>query len=165
MKALVVKLLPHILASVICLVIFTATPIILYGILVIVGLIFYGDPGGPLNFILVPLLSVALALVTTFVILLPLTAILQWLSSRFRFSKWIPLLGIFPASFLVFTIVAFTLVRPDNPTGTLIFLVVWCLIGSACFAFYWIPLNISETILDRFWKFTASLFPKQKLES
>lgn len=143
------KILPHILASVICLVIFTATPIILYGVLVVIGIIFYGDIGGPLNFVIVPVFSVILAIITTFVILLPITATLQWLSLRLKLSRWIPLLGVFPGSLIVFTTVAFTAFKPENINGTLVFLLIWCLIGSVCFAVYWIPLNLAETILDR----------------
>jgi hypothetical protein len=148
-KGCVKLVIPHLLASAICLVIFTAAPIILYGILVVIGLALYGDPGGPLNFIIVPLFSVILALVATFVLLLPITAILQWLSNRLKFSKWIPLLGILPASLVVFITVAFTFFKPKDVGETLIFLVVWCLIGSICFAFYWIPLNFADAILKR----------------
>jgi hypothetical protein len=149
MKSIATNVLPHLLASAICLVVFTATPIILYGILVVIGLALYGDPGGPLNFIIIPLFSVILALVTTFVLLLPITAVLQWLSNRLKFSKWIPLLGIFPTSLVVFIIAAFTAFKPKDVGGTLIFLIIWCLIGSICFAFYWIPLNFADTILKR----------------
>lgn len=149
MKSLLVKVLPHILASIICLVIFTATPIVLYGLLVVIGIIFYGDMGGPLNFIIVPVFSVALAIVTTFVILLPITATLQWLSSRLKFSRWIPLLAIFPASFIVFVVIAFTVFKPEDMSSTLAFLLIWCFIGSVCFALYWIPLNLAENILQR----------------
>jgi hypothetical protein len=149
MKTLLVKVLPHILASVICLVIFTATPIILYGALVVIGIIFYGDMGGLLNFILIPMFSVVLAIITTFVILLPIAATLQWLSPRLKLSRWIPLFGIFPASFIIFVAVAFIAFKPENTSGALIFLLIWCLVGSACFALYWIPLNFAETILCR----------------
>ena len=158
MKSLWGKVLPHILASLICLVIFTATPIILYGILVVIGIIFYGDMGGPLNFIIVPVFSVVLAIVTTFVILLPLTATLQWLSTRLKFSRWVPLCGIFPTSFIVFVTVAFTAFKPENINGTLIFLFLWCLIGSVCFALYWVALNLAETILDRLSQVASRFF-------
>jgi hypothetical protein len=36
--------------------------ILAYGILVMMGIVFYGDMGGPLNFILIPVLSLALGL-------------------------------------------------------------------------------------------------------
>ena len=147
MKTLLVKVLPHILASVICLVVFTATPIILYCALVVIGIILYGDMGGPLNFIIVPVFSVVLAIITTFAVLLPITATLQWFSSRLKFSRWIPLFGIFPASFIIFAVVAFTVFKPENVSSTLIFLLIWCFVGSVCFALYWIPLNLAETIL------------------
>jgi hypothetical protein len=129
MKTLLFKVLPHVLASVICLVVFTGAPILLYGVLVVVGIFLSGDPGGPLNFIIIPVFSVLLAVVTTFILLLPITATLQWLSRRLKFSRWIPLFGIFPASFLVFITVAFTASKPQNVGGTIIFLLIWCLIG------------------------------------
>jgi hypothetical protein len=40
----------------------TAVPIVLYGALVLVGIIVQSDPGGPLNLILVPLASLLLGL-------------------------------------------------------------------------------------------------------
>jgi hypothetical protein len=151
MKTILVGLLPHVLASVICVVIFTATPIVLYGLIVVISMIANGDMGGPLNFIIVPVFSVILALFTTFILLLPITATLQWISSRLKFSRWIPLIGIFPASFAVFSVVTFTIFKPENVNLTLMLLLVWCVIGSICFALYWIPLNIAETLLN--WPF------------
>lgn len=151
MKTILVGLLPHVLASVICVVIFTATPIVLYGLIVVISMIANGDMGGPLNFIIVPVFSVILALFTTFILLLPITATLQWISSHLKFSRWIPLIGIFPASFAVFSVVTFTIFKPENVNLTLMLLLVWCVIGSICFALYWIPLNIAETLLN--WPF------------
>ena len=148
MKTILVGFLPHLLASMICVVVFTASPIVLYGLIVLISMIENGDMGGPLNFIIVPVFSIILALFTTFILLLPITATLQWISSRLKFSRWIPLVGIFPASFAVFSVVIFTVFKPENVNLTLALLLVWCVIGSICFALYWIPLNIAETILN-----------------
>jgi hypothetical protein len=68
-----------------------------------------------------------------------------------KFSRWIPLLGIFPISFMTFSIVAFTKFKPENVNLTLIILMAWCLIGTICFSLYWIPLNIAENLLTRFY--------------
>jgi hypothetical protein len=154
LKSITFGILSHIVASVICLIIFTATPVILYGVIVVISAITNGDVGGLLNFILIPMFSVLLAIITTFVILLPITAVLQWLSSLMKLSKWIPLLGIFPVSLAVFTLVAFTVFKSENVSLTLLLLIIWCLIGSICFALYWIPLNLATNIL--YW--LASIF-------
>jgi hypothetical protein len=143
-------LLAHGTAIAICLVIFSAAPILLYGLTVMLGVIFNGDPGGLLNFVLVPAFSVGLALVTVFAILLPLTVLTQWVCRRFAIPFWVPLAGIFPASTLIFLGLAF-LRNPSIEPGLLAALVaLWCLIGSVCFALYWIPLQLVDGIARRF---------------
>jgi hypothetical protein len=149
---LIVGLLSHLIASAICLVVFTAVPIVLYGILVLIGIAFYDDMGGPLNFVIVPVLSVALALFTTFILLLPITALLQWGVARRKLPRWVPLAAIFPVSFVIFTLVSLIVLKPENLTGALVVPAIWCLIGSVCFAFYWIPLNLSELTLSWLWR-------------
>ena len=143
---IIIGLLSHAIASVICLVVFTAVPVVLYGILVVIGIAFYDDMGGPLNFVIVPLLSVALALFTTFALLLPITAVLQWAVARRKLPRWIPLAAILPVSFVIFTVVSLIVLKPENLTGALVVPAIWCLIGSICFAFYWIPLNLFFSI-------------------
>jgi hypothetical protein len=54
---------PHILAIGATTVVVAAVPIVTYALLVVVGIVVQGDPGGWLNFILVPLGSVLLGLV------------------------------------------------------------------------------------------------------
>jgi hypothetical protein len=141
-------ILSHIVASAICLVVLSATPIVMYGVMAITGLMIDGDMGGPLNILIVPIFSILLALFTTLVILLPITAGLQWLSARFRFSRWIPLLAIFPTTFAGSALIAFAAFKLGNASETLRIMLFWSLIGSGCFALYWITLNLIEMVLN-----------------
>ncbi len=148
MKTLLVRFLSHSAASIICFAVFAFTPMALYGVAVIAGILYNGDPGGWLNFFIVPVFSVGLSLVTTFLILLPITLVLEWLSSRFRLSRWLPLLAVFPVSVVVLTAVIWLAFKPTDMRLTLALLIAWCFVGSICFALYWTILSIGELILN-----------------
>ena len=62
LKPTLVNVAGHAFAGGATIVLVAAVPIVLYGALVLVGIIMQGDPGSPLNFILVPIGSLLLGL-------------------------------------------------------------------------------------------------------
>ena len=60
MKPTLVNVAGHALAVGATVLVVSAVPIVLYGVLVLVGIVLRGDPGSPLNLILVPLASLLL---------------------------------------------------------------------------------------------------------
>lgn len=90
----------HFLAAICSTISIAAILIISYGLLVIVGVIFYGDMGGPLNFILVPLLSFVLGFLMTFVVYLPMSLCFEFWRKHSRLSIWLPPLIAFAVLFL-----------------------------------------------------------------
>jgi hypothetical protein len=53
----------HMFAIVATILVVAAVPIVAYGVLVVVGIVIYGDPGGWLNFVAVPIASFLLGLI------------------------------------------------------------------------------------------------------
>jgi hypothetical protein len=131
-----------------CAALMTLLPIGAYGLLLILGLIAFGDPGGWLNLILVPLISAAVALLGTG-LLCPLALLLQRLRMRRRFPAWLPLALAYPAAF---TLLAFALLagRARLPTAPeLAGVALASLLLSCGFGAYWVPLLASEALLRR----------------
>jgi hypothetical protein len=89
-----------------CSAVFVAiVPMIVYGIMVIIGVAFFGDMGGPLNFIIVPVLSVLLGAATTIVVYAPLCFGFELWRRRSRLPVWLPPLLFFAGSMLFFSAV------------------------------------------------------------
>ena len=144
MKALTVDLTSHLIAAIISVVALTLGPILAYLALVVVGLVVQGDPGGILNFVLVPVGSLLLAIAISALILLPLTTLIQVACDKLRLSPWVPLILMFPASFLVFGGVGWNWLQPPDTGLFWSIITVWCFLGTVSFAVYWIPLIASR---------------------
>jgi hypothetical protein len=107
----------HILAGICSTAFIAILPIVVYGILVVMGVILFGDVGGPLNFILIPILSLALGVVLSGFVYAPLCLLLAFLRRRWHISPWLPPSVCLLASFLLFL----ALLRPTSPPLVVIF--------------------------------------------
>lgn len=84
----------HTLASAVCIAGFTAFCTLAYYTLVFISVLFTGDMGGPLNFIIIPLLALVFILAGTVLVLFPVTVLSDWLCRsqlRLRFLFQIPI--------------------------------------------------------------------------
>jgi hypothetical protein len=136
-----VNIAGHALAVGATVLVVTAVPIVLYGALVLVGMIVQGDPGSPLNLILVPLgsLLLGLACAAAFV---PVSLI------ALRFGRSAILA---PVAIAVLTLSAWELfvTRPE-PLDTLVFHAIGGALGlcvGAAFFVYIAVLLVSRKIL------------------
>ena len=103
----------------------TAVPVVFYGAAIIAT----GDLGGPLNFILIPMLSIIFGFAVSFAAFFPLSL----LAVRFGLRRWQQVTGILSGLSLVAVIamwVHFGIVKPERDR------VVWLFVGShLCFYF------------------------------
>lgn len=138
----------HFLAAACSAVFVTAVPIVVYGVLVIVGVAFYGDMGGPLNFIIVPVLSVFLGVATTLLVYVPLCLGFEFWRRRSRLPIWLPPLLFFAGSLLFFS--ALFLRVPPPPfihVGVAIAFAGFFTVG---FCIYWFISSFSDIIVSLF---------------
>lgn len=140
----------HLLAAACSTVFVAAVPVIAYGVLVVVGIALYGDMGGPLNFIVVPILSVFLGVATTVLVYVPLCLGCEFWRRRSRVPVWLPPLLFFAGSLLVFS--ALFLGVPPPPwvhLGVATALGAFFTVG---FGIYWLVLSFSDRIAPWFRK-------------
>jgi hypothetical protein len=114
----------------------TIIPIIIYIIAAAVS----NDPGGPLNFVLVPLLSLALGIGTTFFVYFPIGLFFQWLSRRRKIPAWLPLVMFFSFSILAFVIWGALTVNRPTPLRHLGLAVFFASFFTVGFVGYWLAL-------------------------
>lgn len=79
------KVIRHILATLMSSAFFGIVPLVLYGSWVIPRAVTGADLGGPLNFVIIPVAGALLGLVTSTLFFLPLGL----LAERFRFRRWL----------------------------------------------------------------------------
>jgi hypothetical protein len=137
----------HLVAMVCCITLLTLAPIVVYGLLMVVGLVVFGDAGGPLDIILVPLISFTFALLCVGS-LCPLALLLQWLRGRWRFPAWLPLAAAYPVAFALISAIMIVQQVRIRDGSDLAGMALTSLLVSCCFWTYWGPLTVSETILD-----------------
>jgi hypothetical protein len=137
----------HLFAALTSVAIATLVPIAAY----MLGILFTGQLGGPLNLILIPLITGALGLAVTLLAYVPISALLDFLASRRRLRRWTPAaVALALAGGLG---IAFLVLRPDDLLGTysfaqfLLFLSCGLCIG---FALHWVALSLASFALRRF---------------
>lgn len=136
----------HLVAAAASAVFVSAGPIVLYAILVVVGAVFYGDIGGPLNFIIVPVFSVLLGVGTTCLVYAPLCFGFEYWRKRSRLPVWLPPLLFFAASLLFFSMLF--LWAPPPPlihTGVAAAFAAFFTLG---FCIYWLLATFSDAIIS-----------------
>jgi hypothetical protein len=132
----------HVLAAICSTVFVTAVPIIAYGILVIIGVTLYGDMGGPLNFIIVPILSFLLGAAITSLVYAPLSLIFEFAQKRSHIPTWVPPLLFFTASFLI--LLALFLREPPPPLVLIAVTLGFALFFTIGFCIYWLTTTFSD---------------------
>jgi hypothetical protein len=140
----------HLFAAACSAVFVAAGPVIAYGVLVVVGVAFYGDMGGPLNFIIVPVLSVFLGVATTLLVYVPLCLGFEFWRRRSRMPVWLPPLPFFAGCLLFFS--ALFLRVPPPPfvhMGVAFALAAFFTVG---FSIYWLVSSFSDMIVSWFRK-------------
>lgn len=143
----------HLLAAACSTVFVAAVPVIAYGVLVIVGIAFYGDMGGPLNFVIVPMLSVFLGLATTLLVYAPLCLGCEFWRRHSRVPVWLPPLPFFAGSLLFFS--ALFLQVPPPPLVHIAVATALSAFFTVGFCIYWLVLSFSYMIESWFRKSPA----------
>ena len=141
-----ISVVRHVLAAAASVALLTAIPIVLY----IGAAIISNDPGGPLNVVLVPLLSVAVAVGTTVVIYVPFAVLFQWLARKHRVPFWLPLLIFASLSFLFFILWGFLAMERPPPIGHLGFAALFAAFFTFGFVVYWLALVLGQRVQKLF---------------
>jgi hypothetical protein len=130
----------HAVAACATIVLLAAVPIIAYAMLVLLGVILYGDPGGPLNFVVVPLMAVAFALLATLLVILPISLLFGALRRRELIPWWAPPFLFFWILMIPCAVTAF--VEPglsmEGRFTYLLFMGAWMALFTLPFIFYWV---------------------------
>jgi hypothetical protein len=115
-------------------------PIITYAVLVVLGLIIYGDPGGPLNFVLVPLVAVVFALLATLLVILPISLLFGALRRRKLIAWWAPPFLFFWILMIPWAVTAIAAqgIPMEGRLLYLLFMAAWMALLTLPFTFYWV---------------------------
>ena len=135
----------HAAAAAVSMATLTVIPIVLYIALSICGGVLHADWGGPLNIVLVPLLSLLFAAVSTGCSML-LAIGLQALRRRTAVPAWIPVPVLFMLAWggtFLFARSAGNRGQEDVQAAAVIGAII-----DFCFCAYWIPLMLAGKILD-----------------
>jgi hypothetical protein len=137
----------HLVAVASCITLLTLVPIVFYGLLMIVGLVAFGDAGGWLNVALVPLICFTAAVLCAG-LLFPLAMLLQWLRSRWGFPAWLPLAAAYPVAFALISGIMIVHRAGLANAPELVGVALISLFVSCGFWAYWAPLMAFEAILE-----------------
>lgn len=115
-----------------------------------VGILVAGDLGGPLNLVLIPLMTGILGMIVTSLVYVPLAIVVDRWSSKAHFEAWLPAATAAAACFAFVAVLVALNVTPASPTRNKVSVLMVAAAGLGVgFAFHWTVLILAGALLRR----------------